>query len=83
MKLLIKNGHVMDPASGKSEFTDVWVEDKHILGFGAHPEWEAEAEVINADGCVIAPGLVDVHVHFRDHVPPDNSKYQPLFADYS
>lgn len=66
MKLVIKNGHIMDPASGKSEFTDVWVEDKHILGFGAHPEWEEEAEVINADGCVVAPGLVDVHVHFRD-----------------
>ena len=66
MKLVIKNGHVMDPASGRDEVTDIWVEDKRIIGFGEHPEWEEEAEKLNADGCIAAPGLVDVHVHFRD-----------------
>ena len=34
MKLVIKNGHVMDPASGRDEVTDIWVEDKRIIGFG-------------------------------------------------
>lgn len=33
MKLVIKNGHVMDPASGRDEVTDIWVEDKRIIGF--------------------------------------------------
>ena len=66
MKLVIKNGHVMDPASGRDEVTDIWVEDKRIIGFGEHPEWEEDAEKLNADGCIAAPGLVDVHVHFRD-----------------
>ena len=66
MKLVIKNGHVMDPASGRDEVTDIWVEDKKIIGFGEHPEWEEDAEKLNADGCIAAPGLVDVHVHFRD-----------------
>ena len=37
MKLVIKNGHVMDPASGRDEVTDIWVEDKRIIGFGEHP----------------------------------------------
>ena len=66
MKLVIKNGHVMDPASGRDEVTDIWMEDKKIIGFGEHPEWEEDAEKLNADGCIAAPGLVDVHVHFRD-----------------
>ena len=42
MKLVIKNGHVMDPASGRDEVTDIWVEDKRIIGFGEHPEWEED-----------------------------------------
>ena len=50
MKLVIKNGHVMDPASGRDEVTDIWVEDKQIIGFGEHPEWEEDAEKLNADG---------------------------------
>ena len=52
MKLVIKNGHVMDPASGRDEVTDIWVEDKRIIGFGEHPEWEEDAEKLNADGCI-------------------------------
>ena len=66
MKLVIKNGRVMDPASGRDEVTNIWVEDEKIIGFGEHPEWAEEAEELNAEGCVVAPGLVDVHVHFRD-----------------
>ena len=58
MKLVIKNGHVMDPASGRDEVTDIWMEDKKIIGFGEHPEWEEDAEKLNADGCIAAPGLV-------------------------
>ena len=63
MKLVIKNGRVMDPASGRDEVTNIWVEDEKIIGFGEHPEWAEEAEELNAEGCVVAPGLVDVHVH--------------------
>lgn len=56
MKLVIKNGHVMDPASGRDEVTDIWVEDKRIIGFGEHPEWEEDAEKLNADGCIGSTG---------------------------
>ena len=34
MKLVIKNGRVMDPASGRDEVTNIWVEDEKIIGFG-------------------------------------------------
>ena len=47
MKLVIKNGRVMDPASGRDEVTNIWVEDEKIIGFGEHPEWAEEAEELN------------------------------------
>ena len=58
MKIVIKNGRVMDPASGRDEVTNIWVEDEKIIGFGEHPEWAEEVERLNAEGCVVAPGLV-------------------------
>lgn len=84
--LLIKNGRVMNPATGMDEVTDVWVKDGRIVGFGdaakkatdsarsgAAPADRSDGEegrepeqVIDASGCIVAPGLVDVHVHFRD-----------------
>ena len=47
MKLVIKNGRVMDPASGRDEVTNIWVEDEKIIGFVEHPEWAEEAEELN------------------------------------
>ena len=67
MKLVIKNGRVMDPASGRDEVTNIWVEDEKIIGFGEHPEWAEEAEELNAEGCVVAPGLVDCLLYTSFH----------------
>ncbi|MCI6859208.1 MAG: dihydroorotase [Eubacterium sp.] len=63
--LVIRNGRVMDPASKRDEVTDVWVKENKITGFGSHPEWEADEE-LDGSGCIVSPGFVDVHVHFRD-----------------
>ncbi|MCP4644223.1 MAG: dihydroorotase [bacterium] len=63
MSMVIKNGHVVDPASGTSEPLDVLVEGDTIARIGAHLEGD---EVIDATGCVVCPGLVDIHVHFRE-----------------
>ena len=62
----IKNGRVMDPANNVDEFTDVWIEDGRIAGYGRTYTDRRPSETIHADGCIVAPGLVDVHVHFRD-----------------
>ena len=63
---LIRNGRVMNPATGMDMVTDVWTEGGRIAGFGSGgADWEPE-QVIDASGCIVAPGLVDVHVHFRD-----------------
>ncbi|MCY7221377.1 dihydroorotase [Streptococcus cristatus] len=63
--LLIKNGRVMDPKSGLDQVCDVLVEGKKIVKIGQNLE-AADAQVLDASGLVVAPGLVDIHVHFRE-----------------
>jgi len=64
MKLLIKNGRVLDPLNGVDSLLDVLVEDGTIKGIA--PEIESQnAVVIDASNKVVTPGLVDMHVHFR------------------
>ena len=70
--LLIKNAYILDPASGYEGDAEILVENGRIKklykGFtGMVDETLFEnLEVIDADGLYVAPGLVDVHVHFRD-----------------
>ncbi|MCH4208077.1 MAG: dihydroorotase [Solobacterium sp.] len=63
--MLIKNGRVIDPANGLDLTADVKIADGKIAGIG-HYEPEPEEQVIDAEHMIVAPGLVDVHVHFRD-----------------
>ena len=63
--ILIQNGRVVDPVTGINENMDVLLEGTSILSVG--PDLSApDAQVIDASGLVVAPGLMDVHVHFRD-----------------
>lgn len=64
MKTLIKGGRVLDPASGKDGIYNILIEDGIIVSVDTK---EATAdEVIDATGCFVMPGLVDLHVHFRE-----------------
>ncbi|MBP5773311.1 MAG: dihydroorotase [Eubacterium sp.] len=65
MKLLIKNGNVIDPATNTDEVLDVLVEDGVIKSVAPSISDEAD-KMIDASGLVVAPGLIDMHVHFRD-----------------
>ena len=76
--LLIKNGYMIDPETGIEGKRDILIDEGKILkiadcgtvecsdGESNQAECSCEPDVIDAEGCVIAPGLVDVHVHFRD-----------------
>ena len=65
--LLLQNGRVIDPKSGLDQVMDLVTGDGKILELGNDlKEKYPDARVIDATGLVVAPGLIDVHVHFRD-----------------
>ena len=63
--LLIKNGRVMDPKTGFDKVADILIEGKKIIKIGQDLQVSG-AKVIDASGLVVGPGLVDIHVHFRE-----------------
>lgn len=63
--LLIKNGRVMDPKTGFDHVCDVLVEGNTIVQIAEEIDAVAD-RVIDATGLVVAPGLIDIHVHFRE-----------------
>ncbi len=66
---LITNGHIIDPANGIDRVGDLYITGGKIskLDFDStlrkHPH---DLDVIDAGGLVVAPGLIDIHVHFRE-----------------
>ena len=65
MGILIKNGRVIDPASGKDGIYDILIRDGVIAEVDSSIP-ESDNEVFDVAGCFIMPGLVDSHVHFRE-----------------
>jgi dihydroorotase len=66
MKVLIKNGRVIDPAKGFDQLADLTIADGVIVGVGKPPAgFEAEG-TIDATGCVVCPGLVDLSARLRE-----------------
>lgn len=75
--LYIKNGRVMDPLTGTDKALDVLIDRGVVIKVSAQADMEVyleeckdfkqeEMTVVDASGCVVSPGLTDVHVHFRD-----------------
>jgi len=63
-ELLIKNGRVIDPANGIDKVCDVLIADEKVAQVGKVSK--AVKNVINAKGKLVTPGLIDIHVHFRE-----------------
>ncbi len=61
--MTIREVRVMDPSTGRDEVTDIVIENGRVASIGPAP---GGGRSINGRGLVAAPGLVDVHVHFRD-----------------
>lgn len=65
MKILIKHGRVLDPDTRKDGIYDVLTEDGVIRKVASEIEEPAD-QVLEAEGCWVMPGLIDLHVHLRD-----------------
>jgi len=63
-ELLIKNGHVIDPANGVDRQCDVLIVDGKVAEVGVIDK--PSTKVIDAAGKLVTPGLIDIHVHFRE-----------------
>ncbi len=64
MRLSLREVRLLDPASGREEETDIHIEDGVIAGIG--PMAHEGTEELSCGGLCACPGLVDVHVHFRE-----------------
>jgi len=65
MKLLIKNGRVIDPENNLDDISDILVENSKISKVARNIKANG-AQVIDASGKIVLPGLVDIHVHLRE-----------------
>lgn len=66
MRLKISNGRVIDPASGLDKQTDVYIADGRIAALGTAPADFETSATIDASGCVVAPGFVDLAARLRE-----------------
>ena len=65
MKTLIQNGYVLDPESKREGEFDVLIEDEKIIKVAEQITAHAD-KVLDASGCYVMPGFIDLHVHLRD-----------------
>jgi len=66
MKLLIRNGRVVDPQGGSPKLADVAIENERIAGIGQVPADFQPEQTLDASGCIVAPGLVDLQARVRE-----------------
>ncbi len=64
--ILIKRGRVIDPASQTDDILDILIESGIITKIGKNLEVQSNMRIIHAENLWVLPGLIDVHVHFRD-----------------
>ena len=67
MRLLIKNGYVIDPGQATNTGKNLFIEDGRVVGIMSYSDTVPEgAEVMDATGLIVAPGFIDMHVHLRE-----------------
>src|SRR5690349_15428772 len=62
--LLIQNGTILDPSQGLQKKADLLVRSGRVAAIGTN--LGKADQVIDAAGCFVTPGLIDIHVHFRE-----------------
>lgn len=67
MRLLIKNGYIIDPAQGVNTGRNLLIEAGRVVGMSGHRDpIPSDTEVFDATGLIVAPGFIDMHVHLRE-----------------
>lgn len=66
MGMLIKNGRVIDPISEKDEISDIFIEKDKIVKVAKNIRNDYIKQEIDAKGCIVAPGFIDMHCHLRE-----------------
>ncbi len=66
MSILIKNGRVIDPAHNIDGHYEIFIDGKKIRGVYPKAKGPKTDKIIDAAGCIVIPGLVDMHAHLRD-----------------
>ncbi|MEE8254037.1 MAG: dihydroorotase, partial [Nitrosomonadaceae bacterium] len=66
MRILIKNGRVIDPKNGMDAVNDVFIIAGKIVAIGAEPARFQANHIIDAKGLIVCPGLVDLSVRLRE-----------------
>ena len=73
--LLVKNGYMIDPRSQREGAFDLLLDHGKIVRIAQQGDLEdtvgPDAAVLDASRCIVAPGLVDTHAHFRDPGYPE------------
>jgi len=64
--ILLQNGRILDPANGVDKTADLLIQDGVIHSISSSIDPPSDTEIIDVSDCLVAPGLVDMHVHFRD-----------------
>ena len=65
-KILIKNGLIINQATKFEKISDLLIEDGIVKEISTEISPCDQTQIIDAKGCVVSPGLIDIHVHFRD-----------------
>ncbi len=74
--MLLRNGRVVDPARGLDETADVLVRDGLIQSVARGIAAEPGARVMELEGKLVVPGLIDMHVHLREPGREDEETIQ-------
>ena len=69
--MIIRGGRVIDPSQHLDRLIDVRIEGEKIVELAEHLVPQGEEQVLEAAGCVVAPGFIDIHVHLREPGHPE------------
>lgn len=78
--LIVRGGTVVDPSSGRHGAADIAVRDGRVAAILAAGDVSAARRVVDATGCLVVPGLIDLHAHVYASVTPLSVDADPLAA---